>query len=136
MQRNGQIVSSWGHARGDGVANGTFMDSLMLSMAQKIPLSLGDHVSLINRMSFMKKITLKLLVFLLIWIASHSLTLLTAECIWFKCDLYLRFIPLINIRNIWNDLRPFLKCKEGPFSRSWRSLRSNNLQIQNDKNSK
>ena len=35
MQRNGQIVSSWGHARGDGVANGTFMDSLMLSMAQK-----------------------------------------------------------------------------------------------------
>ena len=72
MQRNGQIVSSWGHARGDGVANGTFMDSLMLSMAQKIPLSLGDHVSLINRMSFMKKITLKLLVSLLIWIDSLS----------------------------------------------------------------
>ena len=62
--------------------------------------------------------------------------LLTAECIWFKCDLYLRFIPPINIWNIWNDLRPFLKCKEGPFSRSWRSLRSNSLEIQNDKNSK
>ena len=63
-------------------------------------------------------------------------SLLTAECIWFKCDLYLRFIPPINIWNIWNDLRPFLKCKEGPFSRSWRSPRSNNLEIQNDENSK
>ena len=64
------------------------------------------------------------------------LPLLTAECIWFKCDLYLRFIPPINIWNIWIDLRPFLKCKEGPFSRSWRSPRSNNLEIQNDENSK
>ena len=63
-------------------------------------------------------------------------SLLTAECIWFKCDLYLQFIPPINIWNIWNDLRPFLKCKEGPFSRSWRSLRSNSLEIQNDENSK
>ena len=63
-------------------------------------------------------------------------TLLTAERIWFKCDLYLRFIPPINIWNIWIDLRPFLKCKEGPFSRSWRSPRSNNLEIQNDENSK
>ena len=63
-------------------------------------------------------------------------SLLTAECIWFKCDLYLRFIPPINIWNIWNDLRPFLKCKEGPFSRSWRSPRSNSLEIQNDENSK
>ena len=63
-------------------------------------------------------------------------SLLTAECIWFKCDLYLRFIPPINIGNIWNDLRPFLKCKEGPFSRSWRSPRSNSLEIQNDENSK
>ena len=71
--------------------------------------------------------------FLLGKISAHSL--LTAERIWFKCDLYLRFIPPINIWNIWNDLRPFLKCKEGPFSRSWRSPRSNNLEIQNDKNS-
>ena len=63
-------------------------------------------------------------------------SLLTAECIWFKCDLYLRFIPPINIWNIWIDLRPFLKCKEGPFSRSWRSPRSNSLEIQNDENSK
>ena len=63
-------------------------------------------------------------------------TLLTAERIWFKCDLYLRFIPPINIWNIWIDLRPFLKCKEGPFSRSWRSPRSNSLEIQNDENSK
>ena len=63
-------------------------------------------------------------------------TLLTAERIWFKCDLYLRFIPPINIWNIWIDLRPFLKCKEGPFLRSWRSPRSNNLEIQNDENSK
>ena len=64
------------------------------------------------------------------------ITLLTAECIWFKCGLYLRFIPPINIWNIWIDLRPFLKCKEGPFSRSWRSPRSNSLEIQNDENSK
>ena len=64
------------------------------------------------------------------------ISLLTAECIWFKCDLYLRFIPPINIWNIWIDLRPFLKCKEGPFSRSWRSPRSNSLEIQNDENSK
>ena len=63
-------------------------------------------------------------------------SLLTAEDIWFKYDLYLRFIPPINIWNICIDLRPFLKCKEGPFSRSWRSPRSNNLEIQNDKNSK
>ena len=64
------------------------------------------------------------------------LALLTAERIWFKCNLYLRFIPPINICNIWIDLRPFLKCKEGPFSRSWRSPRSNNLEIQKDENSK
>ena len=63
-------------------------------------------------------------------------SLLTAEDIWFKCDLYLQFIPSINIWNIWIDLRPFLKCKAGPFSRSWRSPRSNNLEIQNDENSK
>merc|ERR1711894_295582 len=63
-------------------------------------------------------------------------SLLTAERIWFKCDLYLRFIPPINIWNIWINLRPFLKCKEGPFSRSWRSPRSDNLEIQNDENSK
>ena len=67
---------------------------------------------------------------------TQSKPLLTAERIWFKCDLYLRFIPPINIWNIWINLRPFLKCKEGPFSRSWRSPRSNNLEIQNDENSK
>ena len=65
-----------------------------------------------------------------------GIALLTAEDIWFKCDLYLQFIPPINIWNIWINLRPFLKCKEGPFLRSWRSPRSNNLEIQNDKNSK
>ena len=63
-------------------------------------------------------------------------SLLTAERIWFKCDLYLPFMPPINTWNIWIDLRPFLKCKEGPFSRSWRSPRSNSLEIQNDENSK
>ena len=60
-------------------------------------------------------------------------TLLTAEDIWFKCDLYLRFIPPINIWNICVDLRPFLKGKAGRF---WRLSRSNNLKIQNDENSK
>ena len=68
--------------------------------------------------------------------SDQRLSLLTAEDIWFKYDLYLQFIPPINIWNICIDLRPFLKCKEGPFSRSWRSPRSNNLEIQNDKNSK
>ena len=79
LQRNGQIVSSWGHARGDGVANGTFMDSLMLSMAQKIPLSLGDHVSLINRMSFMKKITFSFLAYL------DSFTQLKSAIVFLRC---------------------------------------------------
>ena len=63
-------------------------------------------------------------------------SLLTAEDIWFKCDLYLWFIPPINIWKICIDLRPFLKCNEGRFSRSLRSPRSNNLEIQNDENSK
>ena len=74
-------------------------------------------------------------VFSLYWQLSQG-PLLTAEDIWFKCDLYLRFIPLINLWRIWVDLRLFLKGKEGPFLRSLRSPRSNNLEIQNDKNSK
>ena len=69
-------------------------------------------------------------------IFSNYVSLLTAERIWFKCDLYLRFIPSINLWKICIDLRPFLKCKEGPFLRSWRSPRSNNLKIQNNENSK
>ena len=60
-------------------------------------------------------------------------TLLTAEDIWFKCDLYLQFIPPITLWKICIDLRPFSKCFCVPFSRT---LRSNNLEIQNDKNSK
>ena len=62
--------------------------------------------------------------------------LLTAERIWFKCDLYLRFIPLINLWKIYIDLRPFSKYFNEPFSRTLRSPRSNNLKIQNDENSK
>ena len=62
--------------------------------------------------------------------------LLTAECIWFKCDLYLQFIPPINLWKICIDLRPFSKYFNEPFSRTLRSPRSNNLQIQNDENSK
>ena len=62
--------------------------------------------------------------------------LLTAEDIWFKCDLYLWFVPSITNWNICIDLRPFLKCKEGPFLRSWRSPRSDNLEIQNYENFK
>ena len=48
--------------------------------------------------------------------------------LWFKCDLYLWFIPPINLWKICIDLRPF--------SRSLRLPRSNNLEIQNDENSK
>ena len=62
--------------------------------------------------------------------------LLTAERIWFKCDLYLRFIPPINLWKICIDLRPFSKYFNEPFSRTLRSPRSNNLEIQNDENSK
>ena len=54
----------------------------------------------------------------------------------FFCDLYLQFIAPIKIWNKCIDLRLFLKCKEGLFSRSLRSPRSNNLKIQNDENSK
>ena len=63
------------------------------------------------------------------------LSLLTAERIWFKCDLYLRFIPPINLWKVCIDLRPFSKYFNEPFSRTLRSPRSNNLEIQNDENS-
>ena len=62
--------------------------------------------------------------------------LLTAEDIWFKCDLYLRYIPSINLWKICIDLRPFSKYFSEPFLRPLRSPRSNNLEIQNDENSK
>ena len=62
--------------------------------------------------------------------------LLTAERIWFKCDLYLRFIPPMNVWKICIDLRPFSKYFNEPFSRTLRLPRSNNLEIQNDENSK
>ena len=67
---------------------------------------------------------------------SLHISLLTAEDIWFKCDLYLRFIPSINLWKICIDLRPFSKYFSEPFSRTLRSPRSNNLEIQNDENSK
>ena len=66
----------------------------------------------------------------------HSATLLTAENIWFKCDLYLQFIPTINLWKVCIDLRPFSKCFRLPFWRTLRSPRSNNLEIQNYKNYK
>ena len=39
-------------------------------------------------------------------------TLLTPEDIWFKCDLYLRFIPPINLWKICIDMRPFHTAPE------------------------
>ena len=65
-----------------------------------------------------------------------SEALLTAERIWFKCNLYLQFIPSMNLWKICIDLRPFSKYFNEPFSRTLRSPRSNNLEIQNDENSK
>ena len=44
--------------------------------------------------------------------------LLNAERIWFKCDLYLRFISPMNISKICIDLRPFSKYFNEPFSRT------------------
>ena len=43
---------------------------------------------------------------------------LTAEDIWFQCDLYLRFLPPINRWMICIDLRLLSKCQEGPSLRS------------------
>ena len=37
---------------------------------------------------------------------NQKVALLTAERIWFKCDLYLRFIPPINLWKVCIDLRP------------------------------
>ena len=66
----------------------------------------------------------------------QSPTLLTAERIWFKCDLPQQFIPPINLWKVCIDLRQFSKYFNEPFSRTLRSPRSNNLEIQNNKNSK
>ena len=62
-------------------------------------------------------------------------SLLTAERIWFKYDLYQRFIPPMNVWKFYIDLRPFSKYFNEPFSRTLRSPISNNLEIQNDENS-
>ena len=69
-------------------------------------------------------------------IIKWKIPLLTAEDIWFKCDLYLRFIPPITLWKICIDMRPFSKYFNEPFSRTLRSPRSNNLEIQNDENYK
>ena len=37
------------------------------------------------------------------------------------CDLFLKFIPPINIWKIWNDLRLFSKCWHVSLLRPWRS---------------
>ena len=47
-------------------------------------------------------------------------SLLTAEDIWFKCNLYLRFIPSINLWKICIDLRPLSKCFRVPFLKTLR----------------
>ena len=62
-------------------------------------------------------------------------SLLTAERIWFKCDLPLQFIPSINVWKFCIDLRPFSRYSNEPFSRTLRSPSSNNLEFQNDENS-
>ena len=66
----------------------------------------------------------------------YLFSLLTAERIWFKCDLPQRFIPPINLCKICIDLRPFSKYFNEPFSRTLRSPRSNNLKIPNNENYK
>ena len=71
-----------------------------------------------------------------VWIITNADSLLTAEDIWFKCNLPPWFIPPINLWKICIDLRPFSKYFNEPFSRTLRSPRSNNLEIQNDENSK
>ena len=47
--------------------------------------------------------------------------LLTAEDIWFFCDLYLQFIAPFNLWNKCIGLRLLSKCLEGPFLRPLRS---------------
>ena len=51
----------------------------------------------------------------------HYTKLLTAKDFLFFCDLYLKFIPPINLWNICINLRLFLKYKKGPFLRPLRS---------------
>ena len=41
-------------------------------------------------------------------------SLLTAERIWFKCNLYLQFVPPMNVWKICIDLRSFSKCFRVP----------------------
>ena len=68
-------------------------------------------------------------------VTTKGRALLTTERIWFKCVLYL-LIPPINLWKICIDLRPFSKYFNKPFLRTLRLPRSNNLEIQNDENSK
>ena len=65
-------------------------------------------------------------------VLSLTIALLTAERIWSKCDLYLRFIPPMNLWKICIDLRSFSKYLCVSFLKPLRSPRS----IQNDKISK
>jgi hypothetical protein len=62
----------------------------------------------------------------------------TPHCwvLFFFCNLYLQFIAPINLWNKCFDLRLFSKYLRVPFLRSLRSPRSNNLETQNDENSK
>ena len=50
------------------------------------------------------------------------LTPLTAEDVWFQCNLYLRFIPSINLWKISIDLMLFSKYLLVPFLRPLRSM--------------
>ena len=106
------------------------------------PYCLAVWAFFVNEICTCMRIFIKILVFCfencsnLLWEKKLLKTLLTAERIWFRCDLYLRFITPMNLWKICIDLRPFSKYFNEPFSRTLRSPRSNNLEIQNNENSK
>ena len=117
----GLVGTQWGKI----VFEGAFLFSCQFFylVMKKVYLNLTLYVTFIYRCMRIK-------------IMFQRVSLLTPEDIWFRCDLYLRFIPPINLWKICIDLRPFSKCFRVPFSRTLRSPRSNNLEIQNNENSK
>ena len=91
------------------------------------PYCLAVWAFFVNEICTCMRIFIKILVFCfencsnLLWEKKLLKTLLTAERIWFRCDLYLRFITPMNIWKICIDLRPFSKYFNEPFSRTLRS---------------
>ena len=90
----GLVGTQWGKI----VFEGAFLFSCQFFylVMKKVYLNLTLYVTFIYRCMRIK-------------IMFQRVSLLTPEDIWFRCDLYLRFIPPINLWKICIDLRPFSK---------------------------